>query len=129
MSDTDPLMLFARAADDPKVISIATLQRNGSWQGDTPVCQQTGALGYGHFWKPAYKVHRISNWNITGGVNHTDSSHDSWENRQSFIPGHAATETDQTARDDQHALKIPVDFSSFVNLSPNYMLAVTVNMT
>ena len=129
MSDTDPLMLFARAADDPKVISIATLQRNGSWQGDTPVRQQTGALGYGHFWKPAYKVHRISNWNITGGVNHTDSSHDSWENRQSFIPGHAATETDQTARDDQHALKIPVDFSSFVNLSPNYMLAVTVNMT
>ncbi|MDY3896940.1 MAG: hypothetical protein SOZ29_02470, partial [Prevotella sp.] len=44
MSDTDPLMFYVRVADDPKVISIATLQRNGSWQGDTPVRQQTGAI-------------------------------------------------------------------------------------
>ena len=129
MSDTDPLMFYVRVADDPKVISIATLQRNGSWQGDTPVRQQTGAIGYGHYWKHDFKVRQQSNWNINVGANHTDITHDSWENRQSFIHDNAATATNKTANDYHHELKIPVDFNSFFNLSPNSMLAVNANIT
>lgn len=129
MSDTDPLMFYVRAADDPKVIGIATIQRNGSWQGDTPVRQQTGAFGYGHFWKQDFKVRRQSNWNISIGANHTDIAHSSWENRQTFIPDKAATATNQTAKDYHHELKIPVDFNSFINLSQNSMLSVTANVT
>ena len=125
LSDTDPLMLYGRVADDPKAMSVVTIDRTGSWQGDEPVRQQTGAVGYGHHWKPAYKVWQESGWSISGGINHTDIAHGSWENLQTFMPGSSATETDQTSDDYQHQLKIPVDFGSFLNLNPNTMMRLT----
>lgn len=129
LSDTDPLMLYGRLADDPKVIDVTTINTTSSHQGSNPVRQQTGAVGYGHLWKPDYKVRVPNFWSINGATNHTDYRSDSWENRQTFMPGSTATETDRTCRDYQHNLKLPVDFESFFNLSPNMMLSVNANVT
>ena len=129
LSDTDPLMLYGRVADNPKVIDVTTINRSSSHGGNKPVRQQTGAVGYAHLWKPDYKVRTPNFWSINGGANHTDDRSDSWENRQTFMPGGTATETDQTSRDYQHMLKLPVDFESFFNLSPHATMGIDANVT
>jgi hypothetical protein len=129
VSDTNPLMLYGRVADDPKVIDVTTINRSSSHGGNKPVRQQTGAVGYAHLWKPDYKVRTPNFWSINGGANHTDDRSDSWENRQTFMPESTATETDQTRRDYQHKLKIPIDFNSFFNLNPNAMMGIDANVT
>ena len=129
VSDTNPLMLYGRVADDPKVIDVTTINRSSSHGGNKPVRQQTGAAGYAHLWKPDYKVRTPNFWSINGGANHTDDRSDSWENRQTFMPGSTATETDQTSRDYQHMLKLPVDFESFFNLSPHATMGIDANVT
>lgn len=129
LSDTNPLMLYGRVADDPEVIDITTINTTSLHNGSNAVRQQTGAIGYGHLWKPNYKVRTPNFWSINGATNHTDHRSDSWENRQTFIPGSTATETDRTGRDYQHNLKLPVDFESFFNLSPNMMLSMDANVT
>ena len=129
LSDTDPLMLYGRVADNPKVIDVTTINRSSSHGGNKPVRQQTGAAGYAHLWKPDYKVRTPNFWSINGGANHTDDRSDSWENRQTFMPGSTATETDQTSRDNQHMLKLPVDFESFFNLSPHATMGIDANVT
>lgn len=129
VSDTNPLMLYGRVADDPNVIDVTTINRSSSHGGNKPVRQQTGAVGYAHLWKPDYKVRTPNFWSINGGANHTDDRSDSWENRQTFMPESTATETDQTSRDYQHKLKLPVDFESFFNLSPNMMMSLDANIT
>lgn len=129
LSDSDPLMLYGRVADDPTVINVTTINGSSSHGGNSPVRQQTGAVGYSHLWKPDYKVRQSNYWSVNGGANHTDRRNDSWENRQVFMPGSIATETDQTSRDYQHNLKIPIDFETFFNLSPNTMLGVEGNIT
>ena len=129
LSDTDPLMLYGRVADNPKVIDVTTINRSSSHGGNKPVRQQTGAAGYAHLWKPDYKVRTPNFWSINGGANHTDDRSDSWENRQTFMPGSTATETDQTSRDYQHMLKLPVDFESFFNLSPHATMGIDANVT
>ena len=150
LSDTDPLMLYGRVADDPKVISTATIQQSGSWQGDDPVRQQMGAVGYGHFWEPEYKVRNNSNWNVSAGINHTDVAKSNWENRQTFfdkrsgiadyfdkpsvasaerMSGSTGTETDRTSNDYLHNLRVPIDFNSFLNLTPNTMMRLSANVT
>ena len=45
------------------------------------------------------------------------------------MPESTATETDQTSRDFQHKLKLPVVFESFFNLSPNMMMSLDANIT
>lgn len=129
LSDTDPLMLYGRVADNPKVIDVTTINRSSSHGGNKPVRQQTGAAGYAHLWKPDYKVRTPNFWSINGGANHTDDRSDSWENRQTFMPVSTATETDQTSRDYQHMLKLPVDFESFFNLSPHATMGIDANVT
>ena len=129
VSDTNPLMLYGRVADDPKVIDVTTINRSSSHGGNKPVRQQTGAVGYAHLWKPDYRVRTPNFWSINGGANHTDDRSDSWENRQTFMPESTATETDQSSRDYQHKLKLPVVFESFFNLSPNMMMSLDANIT
>ena len=86
LSDTDPLMLYGRVADDPKKINTMTIEGLSSNGGNIPIRQQIGAVGYGHRWKPTFEVNRPSYWSINGGVNHTDERRDNWENRQIFLP-------------------------------------------
>lgn len=129
VSDTNPLMVYGRVADDPKVIDVTTINRSSSHGGNKPVRQQTGAVGYAHLWKPDYKVRTPNFWSINGGANHTDDRSDSWENRQTFMPESTATETDQTSRDYQHKLKLPIDFESFFNLSPHATMGIDANVT
>lgn len=129
LSDTDPLMLYGRIADDPTKINAMTINRSSSYGTINPIRQQMGVAGYSHLWKPQYKVDRPSHWSINGGVNHTDQRKDSWENRQNYLPGTTATETDQTSSNYQHNLKIPVDFSSFLNLNSNTRIDIGANVT
>lgn len=129
LSDADPLMLYGRVADDPDKISVMTINGSSSYGSDTPTRQQIGAAGYSHKWKPGFKVGTSSYWSINGGVNHTDKPMDSWENRQAFLPGAEATETDQTSSNYQHDLKFPVDFNSHLNLAANTKLNVDANVT
>ena len=88
-----------------------------------------GAVGYSHLWKPAFKVDRPNNWSISGGASHTDERRESWENRQNFLSGTTATESDQTSSNYQHDMKIPVDIGSFFNLSTNTKLDIDANIT
>lgn len=129
LSDTDPLMLYGRVADDPSKINAMTINSYSMHGSNTPIRQQTGAVGYSHLWKPAYKVSRSSYWSINGGANHTDQRRSSWENRQTYLSGTTATETDQTNSNYQHKLKIPVDFRSFLNLTANTKLDIDANIT
>ena len=129
LSDTDPLMLYGRVADDPTKINTMTLNGSSTHGGNNPIRQQTGAVGYSHLWKPTFKANRPSYWSINGGANHTDERRDSWENRQNYMPGTTATETDQTNDNYKHDLKIPVDFSSFLNLNSNTRMDIDANVT
>ncbi|MBQ6064074.1 MAG: outer membrane beta-barrel protein [Prevotella sp.] len=129
LSDTDPLMLYGRVADDPTKMNAMTINGYSSHGSNTPIRQQTGAVGYSHLWKPTFNATRPSYWSINGGANHTDQRRDSWENQQNFLPGTTATETDQTRSNYQHNLKIPVDFSSFLNLTANTKLNIDANIT
>lgn len=129
LSDTDPLMLYGRVADDPQKIDAMKINGRSSHGGNIPIRQQMGALGYSHLWKPTYKAMRPSYWSINGGANHADQRKNRWENRQNYLPGTTATETDQTGSDYQHELKIPIDFNSFFNLNPNAMMGIDANVT
>ena len=129
LSDTDPLMLYGRVSDDPQKIDAMKINGRSSHGGNIPIRQQMGALGYGHLWKPTYKAMRPSYWSINGGTNHADQRKNRWENRQNYLPGTTATETDQTGSDYQHELKIPIDFNSFFNLNPNAMMGIDANVT
>ncbi|MCR5364523.1 MAG: TonB-dependent receptor [Prevotella sp.] len=129
LSDNDPLMLYGRVADDPTKIDAMTINGSSTNSSSTPIRQQIGAIGYSHLWKPSFKVDRPNYWSINGGANHTDERRDSWENRQTFLPGSSPTETDQTSSDYQHGLKIPVDISSFFNLSAKTKLDIDANIT
>ena len=129
LSDTDPLMLYGRVADDPTKINAMTINGYSSHGTNTPIRQQTGAVGYSHLWKPVFKADRPSYWSINGGANHTDQRRDTWENRQNYLPGTTATETDQTGSNYQHDLKVPVDFSSFLNLNSNTRMDIDANIT
>ena len=129
LSDTDPLMLYGRVADHPTKINAMTINGYSSHGTNTPIRQQTGAVGYSHLWKPVFKADRPSYWSINGGANHTDQRRDTWENRQNYLPGTTATETDQTSSNYQHDLKLPVDFSSFLNLNSNTRMDIDANIT
>jgi hypothetical protein len=129
LSDTDPLMLYGRVADDPTKINAMTINGYSSHGTNTPIRQQTGAVGYSHLWKPVFKADRPSYWSINGGANHTDQRRDTWENRQNYLPGTTATETDQTGSNYQHDLKVPVDFSSFLNLNSDTRMDIDANIT
>ena len=129
LSDTDPLMLYGGVADDPTKINTMTINGSSTHGGNNPIRQQTGAVGYSHLWKPTFKANRPSYWSINGGANHTDERRDSWENRQNYMPGTTATETDQTNDNYKHDLKIPVDFSSFLNLNSNTRMDIDANVT
>ena len=129
LSETDPLMLYGRVADDPTKIDAMTINGSSTNGSSTPIRQQMGAVGYSHLWKPAFKVDRPNNWSISGGASHTDERRESWENRQNFLSGTTVTESDQTNSSYKHVLKIPVDFGSFLNFSPNTMMSVDANIT
>lgn len=129
LSDTDPLLLYGRVADDPRKINTMTINGLSSYGRYYPIRQQTGAVGYSHLWKPEYQAVRPSYWSINGGANHTDQPKDRWENRQTFLPSTTATETDQTGSDYKHDMKIPVDFSSHLNLAQNAFLDINANIT
>lgn len=129
LSETDPLMLYGRVADDPTKIDAMTINGSSTNGSSTPIRQQMGVVGYSHLWKPAFKVDRPNNWSISGGASHTDERRDSWENRQTFLSGTMATESDQTSSNYQHDMKIPVDIGSFFNLSTNTKLDIDANIT
>ena len=129
LNETDPLMLYGRVADDPTKIDAMTINGSSTNGSSTPIRQQMGAVGYSHLWKPAFKVDRPNNWSISGGASHTDERRDSWENRQTFLSGTMATESDQTSSNYQHDMKIPVDIGSFFNLSTNTKLDIDANIT
>ena len=129
LSETDPLMLYGRVADDPTKIDAMTINGSSTNGSSTPIRQQMGAVGYSHLWKPAFKVDRPNNWSISGGASHTDERRESWENRQNFLSGTTATESDQTSSNYQHDMKIPVDIGSFFNLSTNTKLDIDANIT
>lgn len=129
LSDTDPLMLYGRIADDPTKINAMMINGYSSSGTNNPIHQQMGAVGYSHMWKPEYQVGRPSYWSINGGANHTDESRDRWENRQTFLPGTTATETDQSSSNYKHDLKTPADFSSHLNLTQNTKLDINANIT
>ena len=133
VSDTDPLMLYGRVGDDPSPSSVmqidgysVSVSGNGK---SSPVRQQTGSVGYAHGWKPEYEVRRNSSWSINGGIDHTDQRRDRWENQQTYLPGTAATISDQTFINYQHNLYMPVDFSSFLNLNADTKLTIDANLT
>ena len=129
LSDTDPPTPSGRAAEAPTKINTMTINGSSTHGGNNPIRQQTGAVGYSHLWKPTFKANRPSYWSINGGANHTDERRDSWENRQNYMPGTTATETDQTNDNYKHDLKIPVDFSSFLNLNSNTRMDIDANVT
>lgn len=129
LSDSDPLMIYGRMADDPKKINTMTINGTSSQGSDIPVRQQLGSVGYSHSWKPTFKAKRPSRWSFNGGANHTDERKESWEQRQTFLPGTTATETNRTGSNYEHDLKIPVDVSTYFNLSTNTNLSMSANIT
>ena len=147
LSDNNPLLLYGRVADDPMVVNVTKINGSSLAVGSVPIRQQTGAVGYSHRWKPAFEAQRPSHWSINGGANHTDRRTDSWENRQTFLPGSssalasnsssafasggfpAGSSATRIASDYRHDLKVPIDFESFLNLTANTTLDIEANIT
>lgn len=130
LSDSHPMMIFARVADDPHMVNTRTM---GSWSSGTnllPVRQQAGALAYRHLWKPKdVQTKRDSRWDITVGANHWDKSEGRWEQQHVFMAGKASTQSYSTSDSYDHRLMVPVDFTSYLNLSPKNTLSLNANFS
>ena len=82
LSDTDPVMFFLRAADDPRAVSKKTADQYWTYGADNAIRQQVGSLAYKHAWRPDFETSRDSYWALTAGANHRDCPHSRWERNQ-----------------------------------------------
>lgn len=124
LSDTDPVMFFLRAADDPRAVSKKTADQFWTYGADDAIRQQMGSLAYKHAWRPDFETNRDSHWAVTAGANHSDRPHSRWERTQTFLPGTQPTETNTEERTHQHKLSMPLDFASRVEFSPKLRMQV-----
>ena len=124
LSDTDPVMFFLRAADDPRAVSKKTADQFWTYGADDAIRQQMGSLAYKHAWRPDFETNRDSHWAVTAGANHSDRPHSRWERTQTFLPGTQPTETNTEERTHQHKLSTPLDFASRVEFSPKLRMQV-----
>ena len=127
LSDSDPVMLFGRVGDEPRMEMVHTMGSFGREEGGTPVRQQMGAAGYKHAWRPSFKVKRENYLTLSASANHTDRPQSSWENVQTFLPGTTPTQTDSQRDSYEHQFKVPLDFSAFLNMSPKSTLYLTAH--
>ena len=118
LSDTDPVMMNLRIADDPRAVMKNTF--NSLWDYGTSEAtrQQMGNVGYKHAWKGFEGATRDSYWALVVGANHRDTPHRRWEHAQTYLPATQPTETDTEERTHEHHLSTPLDFSSRIDLSP-----------
>ena len=124
LSDTDPVIFFLRAADDPRAVSKKTADQFWTYGADDAIRQQMGSLAYKHVWRPDFESSRDSYWALTAGTNHSDRPHSRWERAQTFLPGTLPTETDTEERTYQHNFSTPLDFSSRIEFSPKLRMQV-----
>lgn len=124
LSDTDPVMFFLRAADDPRAVSKKTADQFWTYGADDAIRQQMGSLAYKHAWRPGFETNRDSHWAVTAGTNHSDRPHSRWERTQNFLSGTQPTETNTEERTHQHKLSTPLDFASRVEFSPKLRMQV-----
>lgn len=124
LSDTDPVMFFLRAADDPRAVSKKTADQFWTYGADDAIQQQMGSLAYKHAWRPDFETNRDSHWAVTAGANHSDRPHSRWERTQTFLPGTQPTETNTEERTHQYKLSTPLDFASRVEFSPKLRMQV-----
>lgn len=127
LSDSDPVMLFARVGDEPRMEMVHTMGSFGREEGGTPVRQQMGAAGYKHAWRPSFKVKRENYLTLSASASHTDRPQSSWENTRTFLPGTTPTQTDSQRESYEHQFKVPLDFSAFLNLTPKNTLFLTAH--
>ncbi|MBR1788209.1 MAG: TonB-dependent receptor [Bacteroidaceae bacterium] len=124
LSDTDPVMFFLRAADDPRAVSKKTADQFWTYGADDAIRQQMGSLAYKHAWRPDFETNRDSHWAVTAGANHSDRPHSRWERTQNFLSGTLPTETNTEERTHQHKLSTPLDFASRIEFSPKLRMQV-----
>ena len=127
LSDHNPIMIYARAADDLDKIGLMTMGAQGWSSNIMPIRQQMGAVAYCHQWMPGYNVKRDSRWDITAGINHADDTNEKWENVQVFMPGTTSTLSKSNIRDRNHNLTVPIDFNSFLNIGQDNTLRLSAN--
>jgi len=113
LSDSDPLLVFGRVANEPAEMKYRTMNSTSSTWGGEPVKQQMASVGYQHSWKTTGEELRHNYWNITASPNHTDRSKDSWENTQTFLPGTTPTESRTTSHTYRHTLNVPLHSCSY----------------
>lgn len=128
LSDTDPVMFFLRAADDPRAVSKKTADQYWTYGADDAIRQQVGSLAYKHAWRPDFETSRDSYWALTAGANHSDRPHSRWERNQNYLPNTLPTETDTEERTHQHQFSTPLDFSSRIEFSPKLRMQVYATM-
>ncbi|MBQ8969032.1 MAG: carboxypeptidase regulatory-like domain-containing protein [Bacteroidaceae bacterium] len=119
LSDTDPVMMNLRLADDPRAVVKNTFDNLWDYGTSEATRQQMGNVGYKHAWKGFEGATRDSYWALVAGANHRDTPHSRWEHAQTYLPGTQPTETDTEERTDEHHLSTPLDFASRIDLSPN----------
>lgn len=127
LSDHNPIMIYARVADDLDKIGLMTMGAQGWSSNIMPIRQQIGAVAYRHQWMPRYNVKRDSRWDITAGINHADDTNEKWENVQVFMPGTTSTLSKSNIRDRNHNLTVPIDFNSFLNIGQDNTLRLSAN--
>ena len=119
LSDTDPVMMNLRLADDPRAVVKNTFDNLWDYGTSEATRQQMGNVGYKHAWKGFEGATRDSYWALVAGANHRDTPHSRWEHAQTYLPGTQPTETDTEERTDEHHLSTPLDFASRIDFSPN----------
>lgn len=125
LSDSDPIMIYGRAADDLESVSKMTMGGKGVMVGLTPTRQQIGALAYQHLWSPSGdRALRDNRWSIAAGANHRDTRDDRWTNRQVFLPETTPTQSVTSNHAYNHSLKVPVDFTLHYNIGTKNTLGV-----
>ena len=118
LSDTDPVMMNLRVADDPRVVEKYTFDMYSDYGADDAVRQQMGDVGYKHAWRGFEGATRESYWALVGGANHRDTPHSRWEQVRNYLPDTQPTETDTEESTRRHRLSAPLDFSSRFDFSP-----------
>ncbi len=116
LSDTDPMMLFGRVADEPGMVTSKTINTWGSENTGVPIEQQMGAVGYQH---AENKKKRPNRWNISTSVDHHEESNSSWENTETFLTDATTTLSQTEKQSDRNTWQIPVKFNSYFKLSDN----------
>lgn len=129
LSDFNPYLLFGRVANEPGGVDSRSMLGTSRTGGGRPVEQQMGSIGYKHAWKRNDKQTRNSYWEVGSSAHHRHTSDTSWHTTETFMPMQASTQSRQRSHSGSHGFNVPVEFSSYLQLTDLMRLVTNASLS